>query len=128
MVVASPVATFATAIYSRYHVWLKRFETEKRLLDDALIDVGDASVVVLGMGRIGSGAYESLSQHYGKKVIGVDFDAAQVEKHAQGGKFVIQGDAVDYDFWQRGGFGDRAGQTCAVNHVPPGQYGGCHES
>lgn len=102
MVVASPVATFATDIYSRYHTWLKRFESEKRLPGDALIDIGDASVVVLGMGRIGSGAYESLCQHYGKKVIGVDFDDSQVQQHAQDGKFVIQGDAVDYDFWQRG--------------------------
>jgi predicted Kef-type K+ transport protein len=102
MVVASPVASFATEIYSRYHTSLKRFESEKRLPGEALIDIGDASVVVLGMGRVGSGAYESLCQHYGKKVIGVDFDDEQVQRHAQDGKFVIQGDAGDYDFWQRG--------------------------
>ncbi|MCP4338647.1 MAG: cation:proton antiporter [Desulfobulbaceae bacterium] len=102
MVVASPVATVATKIYSRYHILLKKFETQKRLPGDAVIDIGDASVVVLGMGRVGAGAYESLCQHYGRTVIGVDFDDERVQNHVQNGRFVIQGDAGDYDFWQRG--------------------------
>ena len=102
MVIASPVVTFATEIYSRYNILLKKFETKRRLPDDTVIDIGDASVVVLGMGRIGVGAYESLCQHYDRKVIGVDFDDEQVQRHAQDGRFVIHGDAGDYDFWQRG--------------------------
>lgn len=102
MVVASPVVTLALEIYSRYHVLLKRFETQKRLPGDSIIDIGDASIVVLGMGRIGAGAYDNLSHQYGRKVIGVDFDEDRVKNHSKNGRFIIQGDAGDYDFWQRG--------------------------
>lgn len=102
MVIASPVAIYAQRIYSRYHRALKKLETPHRLAGDSVIDIGDASVLVLGMGRVGAGAYDSLRQRYGRKVVGVDFDDERVETHTMAGRTVIQGDAGDYDFWQRG--------------------------
>jgi len=102
MICASPAATFATTIYSRWNRFWCRFETEKRLPEDEMIDIGDAKIVVFGMGRIGAAAFEYLRGQYGKQVAGVDFDEERVERHRQSGRSIILGDAADYDFWQRG--------------------------
>ena len=37
-------------------------------------DAGDAEVVVIGMGRVGFAAYQRLTDHYGLRVVGVDYD------------------------------------------------------
>lgn len=102
MICASPAALFATTIYSRWNDFWRRFETDDRLPEDQLIDIGEAHIVVFGMGRIGAAAFENLQNKYGKQVVGVDSDAEQVEQHRQSGRRVVVGDAVDYDFWQRG--------------------------
>jgi predicted Kef-type K+ transport protein len=100
-ILASPLNTASYAIYSRFHDFLRRFETKERLPDDQIVPVGDVDGVVFGMGRIGSAAYESLSKRYGKRVIGVDYDIERVKEHAATGLNVIQADATDYDFWER---------------------------
>lgn len=63
--------------------------------------MGDAEGVVFGMGRIGSSAYENLFKRYGKRVLGIDYDLEKVKEHIAQGLYVIQGDATDYDFWER---------------------------
>lgn len=98
---ASPLNSHANAIYGRFHRFLRRFESKERLVDDQIVSVGDAEGVIFGMGRIGSAAYDSLFERYGKKVLGIDYDAEQVNRHVAEGRNVIQGDASDYDFWER---------------------------
>ena len=100
-VLASPLNSAAYFIYGRLNQFLRRFETEKRLVDDQVVTVGDAEVMVFGMGRIGSSAYEGMNKRCGKKVIGIDFDLEVVRKYQEREWNVIQGDATDYDFWQR---------------------------
>ncbi|RLB86132.1 MAG: potassium transporter Kef, partial [Deltaproteobacteria bacterium] len=52
--------------------------------------------------RIGTGAYDTLKQRYGRQVIGIDFDEERVSSHIKQGRKVIHADASDDDFWQRG--------------------------
>jgi hypothetical protein len=59
----------------------------------------NVDAVVLGMGQIGSGAYLRLSQGHGLSVLGVDSDAGQLAAHRAAGRHVMEGDAVDSDFW-----------------------------
>jgi threonine dehydrogenase-like Zn-dependent dehydrogenase len=73
-----------------------------RLPEDREIDLGQATVAVLGMGRIGTAAYDNLRQKYGKIVVGLDFDEVRIRTHEAAGRQVIQGDANDEDFWSRG--------------------------
>lgn len=69
--------------------------------DDRLIDPGDAQILVLGMGRIGSGAYDELRERYGDILLGIESNPESVLAHRQSGRNVIQGDATDPDFWER---------------------------
>ncbi len=39
---------------------------------------GDAEVVVFGMGRVGTGAYEAMRARHGEAVVGMDHDAEVV--------------------------------------------------
>ncbi|MBM9512038.1 cation:proton antiporter family protein [Desulfogranum marinum] len=102
MIVASPVGTMAPAMYERWNGFLKKFETAKRMAGEEVIDIGSATIAVLGMGRVGLGAYQHLEEQYGKRVVGLDFDEQRAAKHRTAGRRVVFGDAGDYDFWQRG--------------------------
>lgn len=64
-------------------------------------DAGDAEVVVIGMGRVGFAAYQRLTDHYGLRVVGVDYDGPRIERLAAEGLRVIEGDATDLDFWNQ---------------------------
>ena len=98
---ASPLNKLAYTIYAKFHNFLASFESSKRLPDDQIVSVGNVDAAVFGMGRIGGAAYESMHERYGRKIIGVDFDQEKVHSLQQQGWNVIQGDATDYDFWQR---------------------------
>ena len=78
---------------------LLRFEKQHRLPGDELPQVGDAEILILGMGRVGSGAYEAMRETHGDKVLGIDADIPKVEEHKELGHNVILGDAEDIDFW-----------------------------
>nr|WP_281353689.1 cation:proton antiporter family protein [Phytoactinopolyspora mesophila] len=78
---------------------------------DRPIDLGDAGAVVLGMGRVGRGAYDRLSQAYGMRVLGVEADETKVAQLRAKGYTVVEGDAADPDFWERLELSDR------VEHV-----------
>lgn len=88
-------------LYARYESQLYRYERSERLPDDEPIEVGDAQVLVFGMGRVGTGVYDSLLQQYGENLLGIDYDQRVVDKQKAEGRNVINGDATDYDFWER---------------------------
>jgi glutathione-regulated potassium-efflux system ancillary protein KefC len=66
---------------------------------DQLIAIEQVDAVVLGMGQIGSSAYLRLKQVHGRKVLGVDNNPDKLAAHQAAGRRVIEGDAVDSDFW-----------------------------
>ena len=98
---AAPLNTKAHAIYARLSDRLKPAETATRLPGDEPIDTGDASVAIIGLGGVGSSAYDEMTKRYASAVIGVDFCAETVEYHQAEGRNVVYGDAGDSDFWQR---------------------------
>ena len=100
-VLASPLNNLAYTIYSKLHDLLSSFESSKRLPDDQIVPIGDVDAAIFGMGRIGAAAYENMNERYGRRVIGIDFDPVLVRNLRQKGWNIIQGDATDYDFWQR---------------------------
>jgi predicted Kef-type K+ transport protein len=104
-ILAAPLNTHAQAIYNRNAARLKSFETRERHPEDTPIDPGDAAIVVFGMGRIGTSAYDTMVQHHGDVVIGVDYSRATVEQQKAAGRRVILGDPTDPDFWERAGRG-----------------------
>lgn len=53
------------------------------------------------MGQIGNGAYQRLIEGHGLRVLGVDSDASKLAAHRAAGRRVMEGDAVDSDFWDK---------------------------
>ena len=100
-VIASPLNTVRYRLYQKWGPRLERIERDQIRDDDALIDPGDARVVVFGMGRVGAGAYDELVRREGDVVVGVDRSVDTVELHQADGRRVIHGDALDTEFWER---------------------------
>jgi glutathione-regulated potassium-efflux system ancillary protein KefC len=102
MIIASPLIRLTSDLYNYWKTVLIKFETTDRLPGDREIDFDGATVIVFGMGRVGTGAYEHIQNHYGRKVIGVDFDEELTETHRLAGRNVVCGDGGNDEFWQRG--------------------------
>ena len=100
-VLASPLNAASEAVYH----WLDRFlpsrPPERLHPADRPIEIGDAQAVVMGMGKIGRGAYQRLQDEYGLRVLGMDNDDAKVRRLKAARYDVIAGDAVDSDFWEK---------------------------
>ncbi len=101
IVLASPLNAMAHGIYARLHDSLISWESATRHRDDQPIHAGEARIAVLGMGRIGTGAYDAMRTRYGNLVVGLDSDPDKVATHHEAGRNVILGDSTDSDFWQR---------------------------
>lgn len=99
--IASPLNAASRALYARWRHPLHRFQTRSRLPGDEMIRPGKAQVVVFGMGRVGTGAYDYLRKHWGDVVLGIDINEDYVARHRAAGRVVTHGDATDADFWAR---------------------------
>lgn len=89
----------AHRLYSHWTHYIKGFERSERLAEDPLPEHGNANILVVGMGRVGMGAYDALHDHLQKNVCGVDADKERIVIQRQAGRQVILGDAEDPDFW-----------------------------
>ncbi|WP_099609663.1 cation:proton antiporter family protein [Vibrio coralliilyticus] len=100
-VLASPLNRKGHELYRRSGRWLKEHAAEKLHTRDQLINPGNAQVLILGMGRIGTGAYDELHARYGKISLGIEVRDDAALQHQAEGRNVIAGDATDPDFWER---------------------------
>ncbi len=99
-IVASPLNVSSHQLYARMDKFMTRFQRKVRLSSERVISTGNAEILVFGMGRVGTAAYETMRKQYGDIVLGIDNDAIILEQHRQQGRKVIQGDATDAEFWE----------------------------
>lgn len=92
---------FVDRIYAWHRSAWQRLQRSASLADDRLADMGGAAIAIIGMGRVGTGAYDELVQLRGRTVVGVDIDAATVRHHLSKRRNVLLGDPIDGDFWDR---------------------------
>lgn len=98
---SSPISRMADRIYQLLISWGVRDYPDRLHSEDRPIDPGDAKVLILGVGRIGTCAYDELQQRYGEIILGVEVDPEITQRHNTLGRNVINGDAADPDFWHR---------------------------
>lgn len=79
---------------------ITRFERDKRLSEDIYPSLDNAHFLVIGMGRVGLGAYRSLSKLVSSDVIGMDADRPKTIRLRKKGLNVICGDGEDIDMWE----------------------------
>lgn len=98
--IAAPVNRMSHRIYARLEPWLKRFELEQRHPDEQPFKLGRAQVLIMGMGRVGGGAYDYFTER-GLRVVALDSDPAKVERNLKRGRRVLYADAEDPGLWQQ---------------------------
>ena len=98
-VVAAPINRLAHTLYERYEERIDRFQLDQRHPDEQPISLGMAQVLIMGMGRVGSGAYDFFTER-GVRVVGLDTDPGKIEKQRQEGRRVLYADSEDPGFWQ----------------------------
>lgn len=103
-VVAAPLNRFAHPLFERLENLLGGLQRTQRHPDEQPLTVGDAEVLVMGMGRVGTAAYDAL-RGYGLRVLGLDSDPARVQRHVEADRHVVYADAEDSSFWHGPDFG-----------------------
>jgi hypothetical protein len=102
--VAAPVNSRAHWLYARFGGLLEKFERDRRHPDDEPVTLGSAEILIVGMGRVGTGAYDYLRQR-SEHVVGADSDPGKLERHRGAGRRVVYADAEDASFWRQLHFG-----------------------
>jgi predicted Kef-type K+ transport protein len=97
--IAVPFNTRAHWLYQHYKDFLCRFERARRLPEEEPEDLEDNTIIILGMGRVGMGAYQYLTEVYGNIVVGVEESSTKTRQLRENGINVVHGDANDLDFW-----------------------------
>jgi hypothetical protein len=99
-VAAAPLNAYAHEIFRALGPWLERLERDKRHPDDEPISLGRAEILIVGMGRVGAGAYDYLREQSERHIVGIDSDPAKIESNVRDGRRVAYADAEDPSFWQ----------------------------
>ncbi len=100
-VASSPLNARTFALYRRLRERLARFETGQNIPEERPVDAAHARVLVFGMGRVGSGAYDALMERFEGAVVGFDVDVDTVERNQREGRNAVLASATDPDFWER---------------------------
>jgi predicted Kef-type K+ transport protein len=96
---ASPFSLGSEGAYQRYKQFWDRFQKDNLHAKDQMLNTGDAKVLVVGMGRVGSGAYDELVPLWPGQVLGIEHNEEKAAAECAAGRNVKVGDATDTDFW-----------------------------
>ena len=98
-VVAAPLNRMAHTLFARLEPRLQRFERVTIHPDEQPTSLGPADVLIFGMGRTGTAAYDHLKEQ-GFQPAGLDGDTYKAAAHAAAGRNVVFADAEDSNFWR----------------------------
>jgi len=96
---SAPFSRAAHRLYNVYGHHMLKFERTQRHPDEQPISLGETRVLIMGMGRAGTSAYDRLIREE-PAVMGLDSDPGTVARHRQDQRQVVYGDAEDSGFWQ----------------------------
>jgi len=99
--IAAVFNEIANPLYAKHRTMWRRLQSDERLADDRLVDIGGAAIAVIGMGAVGTGAYDKMRDLYGETVVGIDIDPVTVRNQQATDRRVLLGDPSDADFWDR---------------------------
>lgn len=115
-VVSAPLNRFSHPLYERLAPSLRRYERDTIHPDEQPKDMGDADVLIFGMGRTGSAAYQSIADQ-GLKPLGLDADTYKAHAHHEAGRNVLFADAEDSNFWRNCNLGQIKAAILAMDDL-----------
>jgi hypothetical protein len=80
---------------------IRRFESADCLPEDRFVQPVNSDILVVGLGRVGRGAFESLKGLVGDTVAGMDADRNRINQMQADQENVFYGDGEDADLWER---------------------------
>ena len=104
---------YSHLLYTRLEPWLIRFERRVPHPDQLPADFGNAEWLVVGIGRSGRAAYETLDKKR-YKVMGLDSDPDRVGLLRNEGLRVVYGDVGDHSLWEQANLNRLLGIVLAV--------------
>ncbi len=99
-ILTSLVYRSAHSMYKKYKDRIKKYESDKMLAEDLFIQPEESDILVIGLGRVGKGAFKALHSMVGDKVWGMDADRKHITKLQGKGLHVFYGDGEDADLWE----------------------------
>lgn len=96
---ASPFNAKSHSLFDKYKDILMKLNTKNIHPDDEPVNLGDAQVVICGMGHTGRAAYHQLTSDFGSRVIAIDYDKDGVNSLSEANKNIVWGDSTDSSFW-----------------------------
>lgn len=97
--ISSPLNARVHKIFDRYKYFILKLNTGKKYIDAEPASLGDAAIVIIGMGSIGRPAYEYYNRKWPGKVMGIDYKHEAVDLLKAQGMNVEWGDATNSVFW-----------------------------
>ena len=88
-------------LYRRHKKRLCRYQSEHLISEQQPVDLGNAAILVLGMGRVGSAAYDYMQRIYGDVTVGIEENVEKAAKERAKGRRIIDGDASDNSLWEQ---------------------------
>lgn len=115
-VLAAPLDRLADRLFQHLEPWVAGFEARRVHRDELPTDLGTASVLILGMGRTGTAAYDHLEGTF-ERIAGIDADTYRVQGHVSAGRNVLFADVEDAGFWRGLRMSNVAGVILAMDSV-----------
>jgi predicted Kef-type K+ transport protein len=98
-VIAAPINRAAQSLFDRFENHLQRFEPSRVHVDELPTELGNARVLILGMGRTGTAAYNHLAPSC-DRIVAIDADPYKMDGHRAAGRNVLFADVEDASFWR----------------------------
>lgn len=98
-VISAPLNRMAHPLYARLARHIDRLESDRRHPDEQPVSLDDTRVLIIGMGRTGTAAYEELRVTE-MRLMGLDSDPVRIAGHLRDDRKVRFADAEDFNFWQ----------------------------
>jgi len=91
-VITSMIYRQSHRLYRKNKEAIRQYESPKYLPEDAFTQPRDAEVLIVGLGRVGRGAFDSLKNLIGDNVTGMDADRNRIKLMQDTGENVFYGD------------------------------------
>ncbi len=97
--ISAPLYRMAHPLYDKLADRLVPFERKGFHPDEQPLSLGNAEILIIGMGRTGTAAYDHLQTKH-IPMMGIDSDPAKVRAHVQSGRNIAFADAEDQQLWK----------------------------
>ena len=93
---------YAHTLFGQYRGVLSKFERQAKLDEDSFCQPCQRPIVIIGMGRVGMGAYQAINSHSysANHAWGLDADKDKITSLTNKGIEAYYGDADDIHFWE----------------------------